>query len=146
MTVFPNVEGAVDRRTLLRVAGLSAGASVIAAAALPGAATAAADELFRHGVASGDPLPGGILLWTRVTTGEPDVAVDWQIAADPSFIAVVQAGTQRTGPEHDHTVKVDIGGLAPATTYWYPFGGAGRGGPPRPTEAPPAPPGHNTPP
>src|SRR5919112_2908637 len=125
MTVFPNVEGAVDRRTLLRVAGLSAGASVIAAAALPGAATAAADELFRHGVASGDPLPGGILLWTRVTTGEPDVAVDWQIAADPSFAAVVQAGTQRTGPDRDHTVKVDVGGLAPATTYWYRFGVAG---------------------
>src|SRR5918998_5564974 len=107
MTVFPSVEGAVDRRTLLRVAGLSAGASVVAAATLTEPAGAAADTVFRHGVASGDPLPGGILLWTRVSGADGPVAVDWQIAADAGFAAIVQSGTFTTGPDRDHTVKVD---------------------------------------
>src|SRR5918997_918610 len=125
MTVLPGAEGAVDRRTLLRVAGLGAGASVVAAATLPGTAAAAADEPFRHGVASGDPLPGGILLWTRVSGADGPVAVAWELAADASFASVVRSGSVTTGPERDHTVKVDVGGLAPATTYWYRFGVAG---------------------
>jgi alkaline phosphatase D len=133
MTTTSPAGSAVDRRTLLRLAGLSAGASVVAAATLPGVASAAGG-VFQHGVASGDPLPGGILLWTRVTpTPEstpasgvgPTVTVDWQIAADASFAAVVRSGTVSTGPERDHTVKVDVGGLTPATTYWYRFGLAG---------------------
>ena len=130
MTVTSSV---VDRRTVLRLAGLTAGAGV-ATAALPGAADAAAADVFQHGVASGDPLPGGILLWTRVTpTPEsvpasgagPVVAVDWQVATDPSFGVVVRGGAVTTGPERDHTVKVDVSGLEPATTYWYRFGLAG---------------------
>ena len=125
MTVFPSAEGAVDRRTLLRVAGLSAGASVVAAATLPQPAGAAADAVFRHGVASGDPLPGGILLWTRVSGADGPVAVDWQLAADASFTSIVRSGVVTTGPERDHTVKADVAGLAPATTYWYRFGVAG---------------------
>ena len=105
MTVDSHAKGAVDRRTLLRLAGLS-GAGLVAAATLPAEAHAAAGP-FQHGVASGDPLPGGILLWTRVTpTAEsvpgsgagPDVSVAWQIAADAAFSTVVQAGEVRTGP------------------------------------------------
>lgn len=137
MTTTTPAGSAVDRRTLLRLAGLSAGASVVAAATLPGVASAAGG-VFQHGIASGDPLPGGILLWTRVTpTPEstpasgvgPTVTVDWQIAADASFAAVVRYGTVSTGPERDHTVKVDVGGLTPATTYWYRFGLAGNWSP-----------------
>ncbi|GAB1641589.1 alkaline phosphatase D family protein [Krasilnikovia sp. MM14-A1259] len=131
MTVIPGADGTVDRRTLLRVAGLSAGAGVVAAATRPAAASAASASVFQHGIASGDPLPGGILLWTRVTpTPEsvpgsgagPAVTLDWQVAADPSFAAVVASGQVSTGPDRDHTVKVDVAGLAPATTYWYRFG------------------------
>ncbi|MEV4706869.1 alkaline phosphatase D family protein [Actinoplanes sp. NPDC049316] len=130
MTVDSYAKGAVDRRTLLRLAGISAGAGLVAAATRPAEAHAAAGP-FRHGVASGDPLPGGILLWTRVTpTAEsvpgsgagPDVTVAWQIAADAGFTTVVQAGEVRTGPARDHTVKVDVSGLTPATTYWFRFG------------------------
>ncbi|WP_199517173.1 alkaline phosphatase D family protein [Nucisporomicrobium flavum] len=130
MTVDSHAKGAVDRRTLLRLAGLSAGAGLVAAATRPAEAHAAAGP-FQHGVASGDPLPGGILLWTRVTpTPEsvpgsgagPEVTVAWQIAADADFATVVQAGEVRTGPARDHTVKVDVSGLTPATTYWFRFG------------------------
>lgn len=111
---------------MLRLAGLAAGAGVVATAARPASASAAVD-VFQHGIASGDPLPDGILLWTRVTINPEagPVPVDWQIAADPSFATVVRSGTFTTGPERDHTVKVDVTGLAPATTYWYRFGLAG---------------------
>jgi alkaline phosphatase D len=130
MTASSRAEGTVDRRTLLRLAGLSTGATIVATAARPAAADAAS-TLFAHGVASGDPLPGGVLLWTRVTpTPEsvpgsgagPVVTVEWQVAADASFAGVVLSGAVVTGPDRDHTVKVDVSGLAPATTYWFRFG------------------------
>jgi alkaline phosphatase D len=119
----------VDRRAVLRASGaLTVG---IAAAATVGAGTAsAAGPVFAHGVASGDPLPDGVLLWTRVTpTADatpgsgvgPAVEVTWEVATDPAFAALVGSGTVATGPECDHTVKVDVTGLAPATTYHYRF-------------------------
>ncbi len=124
---------AVDRRTLLRAASVAAGTAAVASPFLLGSA-AAADRHFLHGVASGDPLPDGVLLWSRVTP-EPDampgsgvgptVSVQWQVATDPDFSAVVNEGAVSTGPERDHTVKVDATGLRPATTYWYRFGYAG---------------------
>jgi alkaline phosphatase/alkaline phosphatase D len=128
MTDVPGRHGAVDRRALLRLSGLATGASLVATS-LAGPARAAATA-FAHGVASGDPLPGGVLIWTRVTpTPEsapgsgrgPQTTVTWQVAADPEFRQVVQAGSFVTGPERDHTVKVDVAGLRPATTYWYRF-------------------------
>ncbi|SCG53279.1 alkaline phosphatase D family protein [Micromonospora halophytica] len=122
----------LDRRTLLRLAGASAGTAVLAGATLAGTAPAHADSAaFLHGVASGDPLPDGVLLWTRLTPTPdatpgsgigPDVEVGWQVATDPDFATVVARGSVATGPERDHTVKVAVTGLAPATTYWYRFG------------------------
>lgn len=122
----------LDRRTLLRIAGASTGTAVLAGAALTATATAhAAAGAFRHGVASGDPLPDGILLWTRVTPTDeaqpgsgagPEVQVSWQVGTDPDFTTIVAAGNAPTGPGHDHTVKVAVDGLNPATTYWYRFG------------------------
>ncbi|WP_027660369.1 alkaline phosphatase D family protein [Salinispora fenicalii] len=123
----------LDRRTLLRIAGASAGTAVLASAALAGPA-GATGSAFRHGVASGDPLPDGILLWTRLTPTEesqpgsgagPEVTVTWQVAADPDFATLAAQGTVVTGPAQDHTVKVAVSGLAPATTYWFRFGYAG---------------------
>lgn len=120
----------LDRRTLLRIVGASAGTAVLASAALAGPA-GATGGVFRHGVASGDPLPDGILLWTRLTPTEesqpgsgvgPEVTVTWQVAADPDFVTLAAQGTVATGPARDHTVKVAVSGLAPAATYWFRFG------------------------
>ncbi|RAY16608.1 alkaline phosphatase [Actinomadura craniellae] len=98
--------------------------------ALPGRALAAPGGPFRHGVASGDPLPGSVILWTRVTPTEdalpgsgtgPAVDVRWQVARDAAFTEVAASGTVRTGPDRDHTVKVDVRGLHPGTAYHYRF-------------------------
>ena len=119
----------MDRRTFLRAGGVATGVSLLAPGVLASSARAVTGP-FRHGVASGDPLPGGVLLWTRVTPTEdaqpgsgagPDVGVGWQVSTDPGLRRTVRAGAVRTGSARDHTVKVDVRGLAPATTYWYRF-------------------------
>jgi alkaline phosphatase D len=102
--------------------------AVLAGALVP--AARGASPLFVHGVASGDPLPDGVLLWTRVTPS-PDATpgagrgaasdVGWVVAEDAAFAHVVARGTVRTGPEQDHTVKADVRGLRPATAYHYRF-------------------------
>ncbi|WP_313896160.1 alkaline phosphatase D family protein [Streptomyces sp. YIM 98790] len=135
----PNRTGTTTptRRTVVTAAG----ATAATAAALPllgaGPARAAATAdgttggtVFRHGVASGDPLPDGILLWTRVTPvpealpgsgAGPDTPVRWEVAEDEAFTAVRASGTVTATAAADHTVRADVRGLRPATTYWYRF-------------------------
>lgn len=126
----------IERRTFLAgsaaVAGTLGSVGVLGqpASAAPTTAGSASTNPFRYGIASGDPLPDAVLLWTRVTpTADslpgsglgPRVAVGWQVATDPGFRWVVAHGSTVTGPERDHTVKVDATGLTPATAYYYRF-------------------------
>ncbi len=78
---------------------------------------------FRHGVASGDPLPDGVLLWTRVTPDPEDGPVDvaWRVARDHELSDVVAEGTTTTDASTDYTVRVDPRGLEPSTRYHYAF-------------------------
>src|SRR5919199_5755635 len=78
--------------------------------------------LFRHGVASADPLPDGVLLWTRCTTGGTrPFMVEWWIGPTPEAADATAGGLAEASPERDFTVHVDVRGLDPATTYWYGF-------------------------
>ena len=124
------------RRTIVRGAAVGA---VVATARVTPFATARAEAAprtgFLHGVASGDPLPTAVVLWTRVTPsadatpgsakGER-VRVVWEIATDESFTTLVRTGHMSTGTERDHTVSVDATGLTPATRYAYRFRSGGR--------------------
>ena len=84
---------------------------------------------FSLGVASGDPLPDGVVLWTRLAPeplnggGMPqqNVPVQWQIALDESMKKVVRRGTVLATPELAHSVHVDVRGLKPSYWYWYQF-------------------------
>jgi alkaline phosphatase D len=82
---------------------------------------------FQHGVASGDPLADGVILWTRVTPPEEAaeqgraIDVEWRVASDPEMTRLVASGTAQADVESDYTVKVDLSGLAPGTTYYYEF-------------------------
>ncbi len=80
---------------------------------------------FAHGVASGDPLPDRVIIWTRVTllpgTVSTEIPVNWRVARDPGMTTIVRSGMQRTNANRDWTVKVDVTGLTPATTYYYQF-------------------------
>ena len=79
---------------------------------------------FAHGVASGDPLADRVIIWTRVTMEDPALAavpVRWTVATDPAMQEVVATGSQDAIADHDWTIKVDVVGLEPATTYYYQF-------------------------
>ncbi|MFJ9148951.1 alkaline phosphatase D family protein [Streptomyces sp. NPDC102270] len=134
------------RRTVVKAAAAGAVLAGPLAAALP---ARAADETpaFLHGVASGDPLPDGILLWTRVTpTAEavpgsglgPDTEVGWVVARDKAFTTVVAKGSVTATVASDHTVKADVRGLAPATDYWFRFSAGGTDSPAARTRTAPA--------
>lgn len=101
-----------------------------AAAGAAGAAGQDAAGVFRHGVASGDPLTDRVILWTRVSPrdGAP-IAVRWEIARDPDFRRIVNEGVVTALPARDFTVKVDAMGLEPARTYYYRFNARGEASP-----------------
>jgi alkaline phosphatase D len=83
--------------------------------------------VFRHGVASGDPLRDRVVLWTRVTPGEPNeiVDVDWMVARDTRMSRLIARGRQRTSAARDFTVKIDAVALDPGSTYYYRFAARG---------------------
>lgn len=103
-----------------RRAFLGGTAAVVGVTALPARAAGTRKPAFRHGVASGDPLPDRVVIWTRVTTAR-DVDVVWVVATDRLLRDVVASGCVRALSSRDHTVKVDAGRLSPYTTYYYGF-------------------------
>jgi alkaline phosphatase D len=89
---------------------------------------------FALGVASGDPTPDGVVLWTRLAPKPLDpaggmparkVPVSWEIAADERFRRIVRHGTSVATPELAHSVHVEAEGLAPDREYFFRFAAAG---------------------
>lgn len=77
---------------------------------------------FYQGVASGDPLPESVILWTRVTPEYEDtISVNWSIYSDQDLQDKVKGGSVSTHSGKDYTVKVDVDGLKPGTHYYYQF-------------------------
>ena len=118
----------LDRRRFL------AGAATVAGAAVLGTATGASAEHdtsgpFRLGVASGDPLPDGVVLWTRLVRDPYDagsmpsrpVRVEWEVAKDASFRRPVRRGVAYARGATAHSVHVDVRGLEPGRVYAYRF-------------------------
>ena len=77
---------------------------------------------FIYGVASGDPTESGIMLWTHIEDGGlTSRNVNWELASDTSFSAIIASGTISTDATTDWTVKTFVEGLAAGTTYYYRF-------------------------
>ncbi|GGY44321.1 alkaline phosphatase [Bacterioplanes sanyensis] len=122
----------VSRRSFLKSVALGAGAATVPAA-LTGCFGDDDDDdrdltvfVFGHGVASGDPLADAVIIWTRVTPDNADgteAEVAWVVARDEAMTDVVASGKEYTDAERDFTVKVDVTGLQPGTTYYYQFAG-----------------------
>lgn len=81
---------------------------------------------FSHGVASGDPLPDRVIIWTRLTTDKPKAQVQWRVAEDTAMQHIVASGSISTNAQRDYTVKVDVQGLAPHHYYYYEFQALGK--------------------
>lgn len=136
------------REMLIRAAWL-AGVALTPAWGLPVAARSRFQtDPFSLGVASGDPAPDGVVLWTRLAPqplapdgGMPPeaVAVAWEVADDEGFQRVVAKGKARAEPQAAHTVHVEVEGLRPGRTYFYRFHAAGETSPVGRTRTAPAP-------
>lgn len=88
------------------------------------------DGVFAHGVASGDPLPDSVILWTRVSPSTAATAdVHYRVFRDPGLSDCAVGGTVTTDASKDFTVKVDVKGLEAGTTYYYRFYALGRESP-----------------
>jgi alkaline phosphatase D len=76
---------------------------------------------FALGVASGDPVADGFVLWTRLAPdplnggGMPSEAVPvrWEVARDVRFLDIARRGETLAAPELGHSVHVDVTGLEP---------------------------------
>ena len=127
--------GRPSRRQFFGVAGLAAGAGVVAACSgdaddpsgaspttttttIPPAPDLTGDP-FTLGVASGDPMSDRVMLWTRLAPvpleggGMPDeeVSVIWEVANDDQFSEIVGAGIAAATPEFAHSVHADAANL-----------------------------------
>lgn len=140
--------------TLSRRSFLAGSASFVAAALLSGrvrGAVASAPAFtgypFTLGIASGDPLPDGVVLWTRlaprplepgggVTAGP--IEVGWQVAEDEAMTRIVRQGTATASPAWAHSVHVEVDGLRPGRWYWYRFKAGGEVSPKGRTRTAPA--------
>ncbi|MBA2339210.1 MAG: alkaline phosphatase D family protein [Pyrinomonadaceae bacterium] len=87
---------------------------------------------FTLGVASGDPLADGFVLWTRLAP-EPlsedgrggmmneTIALKWRIATDEKMQRIVKRGTALAAPQLAHSIHVEVHDLKPARDYFYQF-------------------------
>ena len=117
-----------SRRDFLKRSGASTATLMVATQLLPLQAEAQSTAgVFAHGVASGDPLPDRVILWTRVTPAvvKAAIVIRYAVASDPAMTQIVLRGSAKTNPARDYTVKVDAIGLQPHTTYYYQFAAEG---------------------
>lgn len=121
-----------DRREFLKLFAATAGCFAITASPFPFASRLARAHAapglyhFPQGLASGDPQPDAVMLWTRVEAlagPEAGAPIDLyvQVAEDEAFSRLVVERAVRAMPETDHTVRVLAGGLKPDSTYYYRF-------------------------
>src|SRR5215470_4757059 len=122
---------AVSRRSFLLGAGALSGLAItgpFAHQAQTRTPKFSADP-FNLGVASGDPMPEGVVLWTRLAPdplnggGMPPapVAVSWEVAEDEQLKKIIKRGQAVASPRFGHSVHVEVRGLKPAHWYWYRF-------------------------
>ncbi len=105
---------AASRRSALKLGLLGLGGLAGAPALAQGA------KGFSHGVASGEPGPAQVLLWTRYLAGQ-DTALTWEIAEDAEFTRIAAQGDCTASPANDCCVKAWAKGLKPRQWYHYRF-------------------------
>lgn len=122
----------LDRRSFLALGAAATGAAVIlpATPAFAARQARAAGDAFTLGVASGDPLPDSVILWTRLAPspldldggmGDTVASVEWEVARDEGFGSIVASGTVEATATYGHSVHVDVKGLAPDSWYYFRF-------------------------
>lgn len=137
----------MDRRTFLDFAAVAGLASVVPNNWRVVTRPRFADDPFTLGVASGDPTPDGVMLWTRLAPRplEPDggmnglrTVVTWEVAEDETFRTIAQSGRATAAPELGYSIHADVSGLRPDHWYFYRFTAGGVSSPVGRTRTTPA--------
>ena len=126
----------LSRRTFVVGAAAGAGALVLGRPDLAAATRiprAIGNYPFTLGIASGDPLADGVVIWTRLAPEQTAAGglsnttydVEWEVAADQAMKDVVRKGTAHAQAQHGHSVHVDVRGLEHDREYWYRFRAGG---------------------
>lgn len=122
---FDLVGRPLSRRDLLRISRDVAACIALSAHSGEGAQESAARENpFRWGVASGEPSADGVVLWTRLDpAADPRRAqsVRWEIAEDERFSRIVRKGASLAPPQLGHSVHAEVAGLRAGRPYWFRF-------------------------
>ena len=63
-----------------------------AVAVVPTSFAAGSQVAFHHGVASGDPTQTQLIIWTRVTTSQQAISVDWVVSTNADFSGPTYSG------------------------------------------------------
>lgn len=128
----------VRRRSVLLGGAAALGATALGSSALGRATTSKGagrrlGPYFNLGVASGDPTPTGVVLWTRLAPNptaedglggmpkDKTVPVEWQVATDKGFTNIVDNGTVDAVSDSAHSVHIELNNLDPAAEYFYRF-------------------------
>src|SRR5436190_10034272 len=80
-------------------------------------------DLYPEGVASGDPHPDSVLLWTRrpPVNGDTSRRLTVEVAEDEHFTRVIATAQANLTEASDWTCRVLAAKLEPARIYWYRF-------------------------
>jgi alkaline phosphatase D len=115
-------------KTLTRRAFIASAAAIGAGLAFGGVARSSKTswverrDLYPDGVASGDPEPDSVILWTRRPfEGAGSQHLIAEVALDADFAHVVATVRVPVLKEADWTCRVLAAGLKPSTVYWYRF-------------------------
>ena len=122
----------VTRRTLLRTGGSFAAAATLVGTLGPGAFARlpVGKNPFALGVASGDPTPNGVVIWTRLAPDPLVVGggmrgeaygVRYELASDEEFFHIIRRGAIRAVADEAHSVRAELDDLEPAHEYFYRF-------------------------
>ena len=107
---------ALDRRSLLKGGMLGAG---LVGAPLSARLNSDASG-FTHGIASGEPGPDRVLLWTRYAATQ-DTRLDFQVSDSIDFATAASAGSVTASADNDWCCKAWAEGLEPGRWYYYRF-------------------------
>src|SRR3954454_23300746 len=111
------------RRTFIRAA--AGGGALMPLGAPPDVVAAgrelrlARDAAFHQGVASGEPAPHAVTLWTRLEGLTQPALTRLEVARDAGFRAVVHHEPLARFAAHDWTARSRVTGLEPAEEYHY---------------------------
>lgn len=110
----------LGRRTILR-------AGVVGSAWLVGCAPPGAEPpppgtgRFRHGIASFDPAPDRVVLWTQLADATADETIALVVARDEALTDVVARAHLVVRADDGWTIAIEVDALDPGTAYHYAF-------------------------